>query len=268
VAAALALVCAVESEPSGPRDAAGLEDEVAQLRQLIRMIGHELGNSLGPIGSLLRSARMILAGPSGQANPGEGEASTPGERPPASAPAPAEVLAQARLDLVLRTVAERTTHLQSFLDECVRLTRLPEPRPAAADWTALGERLRSLWPELAVDLAVTTGRPAMIDVAQIEQVLINLVKNAHEAGGPAHELRLRVEAVASGGTRVTVLDRGRGATDLQLEAMAGGGFTTKRAGGGMGLAICRELIERHGGRLKVERRAGPGLAVSFWLPDR
>jgi two-component system nitrogen regulation sensor histidine kinase NtrY len=264
VAAALALVCAVESEPTRPRDAAGLEDEVAQLRQLIRMIGHELGNSLGPIGSLLRSARVILAGQAGPADPGDGEASPSGGRPPA---APAEVLAQARLDLVLRTVAERTTHLQSFLDECVRLTRLPEPRPAGADWGALGDRMRALWPGLAVDLALT-GRPALFDVSQIEQVLINLVKNAHEAGGPTDEIRLRVEAIASGGTRVTVLDRGRGATDHEIEAMVRGGFTTKRAGSGMGLAICRELIERHGGRLRVERRAGPGLAVSFWLPDR
>jgi signal transduction histidine kinase len=233
------------------------------------MIGHEVGNSLGPIGSLLRSARVILAGHAGQGDPGEGEVTVAGGRAStsASAPAPAEVLAQARLDLVLRTVAERTTHLQSFLDECVRLTRLPEPRPAVADWAALGDRLRALWPALAIDLAVT-HRPALFDVAQIEQVLINLLKNAHEAGGPADEVRLRVEALAGGGTRITVLDRGRGATDLEIEAMAHDGFTTKRGGGGLGLGICRELIERHGGRLKVERRAGVGLAVSFWLPSR
>src|SRR3954467_7318631 len=73
VAAALSLVCAVEGEPSTPRDAAGLDDEVAQLRQLIRMIGHEMANSLGPIGSLLRSARSILATQPGQGDSGDGE---------------------------------------------------------------------------------------------------------------------------------------------------------------------------------------------------
>lgn len=264
MAAALALVCAVESEPSTPRDAAGLDDEVAQLRQLIRMIGHEVGNSLGPIGSLLRSARVILANQPGQGHSRDGEAVALDGRASPPMPASASGLPQARLDMVLRTVAERTTHLQAFLDQCVRLTRLPEPHPATADWSALGERLRALWPGLAIDLDLP-NRPALFDVLQIEQVLINLVKNAHEAGGPASEVRLRVEGEADG-TRVTVLDRGRGATDLELEAMARGGFTTKRGGRGMGLAICRELIERHGGRLKVKRRAGAGLAVSFWLP--
>ena len=280
--AALALARAIMNDPSdpadatevpearGPRDAAGLEDEVAQLRQLIRMIGHEVGNSLGPIGSLLGSARVILSrqAPSPDLGGASG-AGAPPVAPAAAGRAPAEVLALARLDLVLRTAAERAGHLQSFLSECVRLTRLPDPNPVPADWGVVTDRLRALWPGLSVELPAGHLK-ATFDVSQIEQVLVNLVKNAYESGGPSDEVRVCVERVAGGGgggTRVTVLDRGRGASDLELEAMSRGGFTTKRGAGGVGLGVCRTLIERHGGRLRLERRSGGrGLAVSFWLP--
>jgi len=257
-----------DAEDSPPIDG---EDEVAQLRQLIRMIGHEIGNSLGPIGSLLGSARTIVArqadepaDPAEVANRVDTEATTRAPR------APAEVLALARLDLVLRTAAERAGHLQSFLQECVRLTRLPDPRPTAADWGAIADRLRVLWPGLVVDVP-DLRRATTFDVALIEQVLVNLVKNAYEAGGPPDEVRVRIEPSSGpgpgAGTTVTVLDRGRGASDVELEAMTRGGFTTKVAGGGVGLGVCRALVERHGGRLRLERRSGGGMAASFWLPD-
>jgi signal transduction histidine kinase len=258
----------VPNDPSEDAEASlapGLEDEVAQLRQLIRMIGHEIGNSLGPIGSLLGSARTIVARQADAPPEPAGAATARAGR------APGEVLATARLDLVLRTAAERAGHLQSFLQECVRLTRLPDPRPTAADWGAIADRLRVLWPGLAVDLP-DVRRPARFDVAQVEQVLVNLIKNAYEAGGPPEEVRVQIEPSSSGpgpgaGTTVSVLDRGRGASELELEAMARGGFSTKPAGGGVGLGVCRALVERHGGRLNIERRSGGGMAVSFWLPD-
>jgi len=272
VALALALAPAVPNDPSDDAEdslSPGLEDEVAQLRQLIRMIGHEIGNSLGPIGSLLGSAQTIVARVARQADdPGDSAGPAALAR---GVRAPGEVLATARLDLVLRTAAERAGHLQSFLQECVRLTRLPDPRPTVADWAAIADRLRVLWPGLEVDLP-DVQRSARFDVAQVEQVLVNLIKNAYEAGGPPEEVRVRIEPSSPGpgpgaGTTVTVLDRGRGASLLELEAMARGGFTTKPAGGGVGLGVCRALVERHGGRLSIERRSDGGMAISFWLPD-
>ena len=276
LALAVAFAPAVPNDPPEDEEAVpspGSEDEVVQLRQLIRVIGHEIGNSLGPIGSLLGSARAIVARqadePVDPAGPLDGGVHGAVERAVPTGRGSAEVLALARLDLVLRAAAERAGHLQSFLQECVRLTRLPEPRPTAADWGAIADRLRVLWPGLVVDLP-DVRRQTTFDVAQIEQVLVNLVKNAYEAGGPAAEVRVRIERSVGApgvGTMVTVLDRGRGASQLELEAMARGGFTTKSAGGGVGLGVCRALVERHGGRLNIERRDGGGMAVSFWLPD-
>ena len=268
--AALALARDTANDPTGPggplasagaTERLGLEDELAQLRQLIRMIGHEVGNSLGPLGSLLGTARVLVARRAEE----EGDGAT--------GRAPTDLLAVARLDSVLRTAAERAGHLRSFIEECVRMTRLPDPRPAPAEWGEIADRLRALWPGLSVELP-SGRRQAAFDVSQIEQVLVNLLKNAYESGGPPAEVRVVVEVVSGGGadgratgTRVTVLDRGRGASELELDAMSRSGFTTKRATGGVGLGVCRTLIGRHGGQLRIERRAGHGLAVSFWLPD-
>ena len=213
-------------------------EELARLRQLIRVIGHEVSNSLAPMTSLMASARVMLDG-----HP---------ERSP-------------RLDNIVATVEERAAHLQMFIDDCLLLTRIPDPQPAVADWRRIVERLRLFCPELRLE-APPVG-PGFFDAIQIEQVLINLLKNARESGGPATEIALRFETPAGGGTRVAVLDRGCGMTDVQLAALSRKGFTTKRAGRGIGLTVCRTIIERHQGRLALERRPGGGMKVSFWLPD-
>jgi two-component system nitrogen regulation sensor histidine kinase NtrY len=213
------------------------EEEVARLRELLRLLGHELANSLGPMKSLVGSARALLAGP-GAGSP--------------------------RLDRVLGTVEERAAHLQSFVADCVRTAQVAAPRLAPVDWQRLVARLECLFPALAVD-----GIPPVAtagDAVQLEQVLINLVKNAHEAGGPAGEVRLLFESVPAGGIRVSVLDRGSGMSDVQLAALARRGFTTKPGGSGIGLDLCRTIVERHGGRLTLERRAGGGMKIGFCLP--
>jgi two-component system nitrogen regulation sensor histidine kinase NtrY len=213
-------------------------EEIARLRQLIRLIGHEVSNSLGPMSSLMASARIML----------DGQA----ERSP-------------RLDTIVETVEERASHLREFIDDCLLLTRIPDPRPAPADWRRLLDRLALLCPDLAIEAPPL--RPGFFDAVQIEQVLINLIKNARESGGPVAEVGLRFETPVGGGTRVVVLDRGCGMTDVQIAALSRKGFTTKPAGSGIGLTVCRVIVERHRGKLALERRPGGGMKVSFWLPD-
>lgn len=219
------------------RDVAAAE-EIARLRQLIRVIGHELSNSLGPMASLMASARLML------------------ETQPARSP---------RLDDIVETVEERAVHLQSFIDDCLLLTRLPEPRPVPVDWSRVIARLRLLCPELTVESP--PRRPGFFDAVLIEQVLINLLKNAREAGGASSEVKLRFEAAPGGGARVVVLDRGAGMSDVQIAALSRRGFTTKPAGSGIGLTVCRAIVERHQSRLTIERRPEGGTKVSFCLPD-
>jgi nitrogen fixation/metabolism regulation signal transduction histidine kinase len=211
--------------------------EIGTLKKVIRVISHELNNSLGPIQSLVESGRMIVKRP---------------EHLP-------------RLDGILSTVEERAQHLIDFLAGYAQLAKLPAPRLEVVDWKLFLESIRALWPGVAIGAAPTAA--ASFDVAQIQQVLINLIKNASEAGGPPDSVELRIER-ADGGTLFSVLDRGSGLSDEALHSAILPFFTTKPKGSGLGLALSREIVESHQGRLRLARREGGGAEVSFWLPDR
>ena len=211
--------------------------EVASLKKVIRIISHEINNSLGPIASLVSSAKMILQRP---------------EHLP-------------KLPSMFDMIQERTLHLQGFLDGYARLAKIPQPRPGPIPWEAFLQGLRGFWPELQIGDAPT--RPGFFDRAQIQQVLINLIKNAHEVAGPAGEVKVVVETPAEGGCRISVLDRGPGISDEVMQNVLVPFFTTKPNGSGLGLALSREIVELHQGRLGLARREGGGLSVSVWLPD-
>lgn len=212
--------------------------EVAGLKKVIRIMSHELNNSLGPISSLVNSAKVVL------------------ERP--------EHLP--KLALIFNTIQERALHLQSFLDGYARLAKIPQPQPSPVAWDPFLDGVRGLWPNVVIE--GRPDRPGHFDRAQIQQVLINLIKNAHEAGGPSHEIKLVVESPAEGGCRLSVLDRGPGMSDELIENSLLPFFTTKPSGSGLGLALSREIVELHGGRLSLGRRTQGGLRVTVWLPDR
>ena len=118
--------------------------------------------------------------------------------------------------------------------------------------------------ELDVGLA-----PMLMDRVQIQQVLVNLIRNATEALGPAQGERwlgIRSLRVANDQVRVEVVDRGRGLDDI--ERIFEPFFTTKPNGMGMGLAICRSIIEAHDGQLWAQRNEPTGTQLVFTLPIR
>jgi two-component system, NtrC family, nitrogen regulation sensor histidine kinase NtrY len=211
--------------------------DVAVLKKTLRVIGHELGNSMAPASSLHRSARLMLGRPE-HAD---------------------------KLAVALGTVEERLTHLQGFVAGLARMGQLPKPRAREVVWRDWLGGLSGLWPGVAMGPApVGTG---WFDAAQIEQVLLNLVKNAVEAGSAPEETSVELVAV-DGGVRITVADRGSGMSDEVLANALVPAFTTKPTGSGMGLALCREIVEAHGGRLRIGRRDGGGMAIAIWLPGR
>ena len=209
--------------------------EVQTWKKVIRVISHELNNSLAPVASLAHSgAELVRRG------------------------------RHERLDEVFTTIEDRARHLEGFIRGYARFAKLPQPQLQTVAW---GEFLaglqRQIGFELQGDCSELTSR---IDAAQIGQALLNLLKNAHESGSPHEAVALRL-ARLPGWLRIEVLDRGSGMNDAVLQNALVPFYSTKRNGTGLGLALTREIVEAHGGRLSLHNREGGGLCVAMQLPE-
>jgi signal transduction histidine kinase len=96
--------------------------------------------------------------------------------------------------------------------------------------------------------------------------LINLFKNAEEAGGQKGEVELLISIESDGSLTLEVSDRGQGLSQEALESAFLPLYSTKERGSGLGLALCREVIVAHGGRASLKNRDGGGCTVKCWLP--
>ncbi|MEE8524999.1 MAG: ATP-binding protein [Thermoanaerobaculia bacterium] len=211
--------------------------EVAVWKKVLRVISHELNNSLAPIRSMAHSARLILrAG-------GDAE----------------------RLEEIFDNIDQSAAGLHRFIEGYARFARLPEPRIETVDLRSFLEHLRRMEPfELAGEVP---ARTVDVDSSQIQQVLINLLKNAREAGSPPEDIAVAVDDTG-GGLVIHVLDRGGGMDEEQMRRALVPFYSSKKGGTGLGLALSREILEAHGGSLELAARDGGGLVVSCHLPDR
>lgn len=210
--------------------------EVEVWKKVIRIINHELNNSLAPILSMVRSARVIASDP--------------------------EQLH--KLEQVFSTIEERARHLAAFLEGYARFARLPRARPERVDLTQFLEGLKTLYPAARVGDA--PARDGHFDAGQIQQVLINLLKNAFEASSEGGDVELNARVSEDGAVTFVVSDRGAGMTDEVMKSALLPFFSTKEKGSGLGLALAREIVEAHRGKLRIARRDGGGIEVSCWLP--
>jgi two-component system nitrogen regulation sensor histidine kinase NtrY len=168
-----------------------------------------------------------------------------------------------RLPQILETIEERTRHLESFILGYARFAKLPSPRLEPCGWDNFVARLAS---QVRFTLAgELPAEPARIDPAQMEQALLNLLKNAHESGSAPEQVELHIRR-AQDLLRIDVLDRGHGMNDAVLTNALVPFYSTKRSGTGLGLALAREIAEAHGGRITLSNRDGGGLAVSMIIP--
>ncbi len=231
--------------------------EIDTWKKLIRVVSHELNNSLAPITSLVHSARLMT----GAVRAGTAPAADSTERAPSTARTD-------KLDRVFSTIEERARHLQDFVESYARFARLPSPRREHVKVADFVRHIAELAPYARIAPAASQSATAYFDRAQVEQVLINLLKNAREAGGPEDGISLELQIAQDGGTSLVVADRGPGMSNEVLENAMLPFYSTKEHGSGLGLALCREIVEAHGGRIRVENRKDGGLMVVCILPGQ
>jgi two-component system, NtrC family, nitrogen regulation sensor histidine kinase NtrY len=208
--------------------------EVQTWKKVIRVISHELNNSLAPVASLARSgAELVRRGRVDQ------------------------------LEKVFGTIEERSRHLEEFIGGYARFAKLPRPQLQQIDWR---EFLAALAGQIPFTMELPEGDlPGRIDPAQIEQALLNLLKNAHESGSPAGSVALRYTRLPDW-VRLEVLDAGPGMHGAVLQNALVPFYSTKRHGTGLGLALAREIVEAHDGRLSLHNRGEGGMCIAIQLP--
>lgn len=221
------------------------EEERQAWRRLIRVLGHELNNSLAPIQSLAESLRGLLAQPA----------------PP---PDWREDMRQG-----LAVIASRSESLSRFTNAYAKLARLPQPRFQRVDIAPLLCRVVGLETRLVVRLQAGAPLSVRADPDQLEQAVINLLRNAVDAAlESAGGVDVGWSRVASPAPRLEVWIRDEGPGLSNTANLFVPFFTTKPEGSGIGLVLSRQIAEAHGGSLTLENRSDrPGCIARLTLPS-
>ncbi len=211
-------------------------------QNLIRVLSHEINNSLAPIASLSGTLKSI------------------------SEKQNLEPVFSENLTDSLTIIEERANSLRLFVDSYRKLSHLPEPKKVSADLYSLCEKVVALFPSREILLKANKVQ-CLLDPVQIEQVLINLLKNADEA---TTDTSLPCELVLKQSREmitIEVIDQGCGLTNEQN--LFTPFYTTKKQGSGIGLVLCRQIIEAHGGYIEISNRKDcQGVKVKAELPKK
>ncbi|WP_294591569.1 HAMP domain-containing sensor histidine kinase [uncultured Bacteroides sp.] len=208
-------------------------NEMEAWQKLIRVLTHEIMNSITPIISL---------------------SETLSEREMTEKNYP--VMRQG-----MQTIHRRSKGLLEFVENYRKLTRLPAPVRCPVSVRELLQDLQKLFSEEYIRIEIPqTNRTLQIDRTQIEQVLINLIKNAKEACGKVQNplIEVKMNPTMSWQCLITVQDNGEGILPEVQDKIFVPFFTTKTSGSGIGLSLCKQIMNRHGGNITVQSIVGQG----------
>jgi nitrogen fixation/metabolism regulation signal transduction histidine kinase len=217
------------------------QEELQAWQRIVRVIGHELNNSLTPIKSIAQSLADLL---SVEPRPEDWDQD---------------------MTRGLNVIATRSESLSRFMSSYARLAKLPPPKLGAIEINALLLRASSL--ETRQRVFFEEGPPLTFqgDIDQLEQALINLIQNGVDAvHGTGGRVFLHYKQLPSA-LEITVRDEGPGLPNTANLFVPF--FTTKRGGSGIGLVLSRQIAEAHGGSLSLRNALqGPGCEAVITLP--
>ena len=208
------------------------QQEKDALKKFVRILSHEINNTLAPIGTVARSLNKRLA------NDIDKDSFATG----------------------LTLINERANYLKSFMDNYVSLAKLPAAQKHIEQCDVLCEQLAAIYPQLAIQCE--TKLTGFFDISQIKQVLCHLINNALEASVPSPNVLLKVTSHFEH-IVFDITDNGPGFSNLEDAGTAF--YTTKSGGNGIGLMLSRIIIENHGATLKLQNRTSGGAWVQFSL---
>ena len=236
--------------------------EMEAWQQLIRVLTHEIMNSLTPIISISETLAESLPQGGGQ----EGAA----------------------------VINRRCHSLLDFVESYRQLTRIKAPEKSTFPVSELFDHIKSLFSLSPAPSPEREGSPQAVKVtflpsptgegqgerpeptitadrSQLEQVLINLIKNAYESGATEVEISAEslpsIEGGAGGGSAIRIRDNGSGMPADVLEHAFIPFFTTKPTGTGIGLSLCRQIVLKHGGTIHIDSIPGKGTLITLKLPS-
>jgi two-component system nitrogen regulation sensor histidine kinase NtrY len=227
------------------------QQEVESWQNLTRVLRHEIMNSMTPIVSLVGTMRLIVNE--------DIEKSTTNQE------------AVSDLKEALQTLEKRSKGMMQFVNAYRDFTTLPKPNFASLNVTEL---LHDVMQLLQTDLTAAgvlwqiNVKPETLsikaDSAQIQQVLINLIKNASESFSKPVSRMISINAyITDGVTVIEVEDNGDGIEPEAIDNIFIPFYTTKKTGSGIGLSLSRQILQQHGGQLNVHSEVGKGTVFSL-----
>lgn len=212
------------------------EEEITAWQRLIRVIGHEVNNSLTPITSICQTLEKLLSLPEDQRD-------------------------EKDIREGLNVIAERAKSLKDFISVYARIARLPEPQKVVFPVNNLMQKIKRFFSDQAVTIADTEEDLQLFgDPVHLEQVLINLIKNAVES---SHQTEKPVDvSIDLKDHRCEFIIKDCGAGISNMANIFVPFYTTKAQGAGIGLTLCRQIAAKHNGQVSLENRTDEQGAVA------
>lgn len=212
-------------------------------KSLVRVISHEINNSLSPIASVSQTLKRQVS----------------------KSDSDCELFQDLSTGLTL--ISERTRGLSEFIDSYKQLAKLPEPDKQASSLLPLISKISQLLGPEKIHIDSQLDIDVAIDPVQIEQVLINLCKNGLEAMQKSNpDGRVSVSWTLDK-TQLTIRVKDQGTGISNPENLFVPFYSTKKQGSGIGLVLCRQIVEAHGGRLSLDNNEdGVGCSARVELP--